>query len=309
MNTKKKNTDASSAHKRVGPDSVSILNGIQPPRPERAVDQIVESIRVAIAAGRLNRGDRMPNERDMADEFGVSQPTIRESLRVLEAMGLVNVRRGSGAFVAANSQEFVSLALKTLTQMENIGITDVIDLRLCIAPYSAARAAKHATPENLANIEALDQQLAEASATGNFGNVAPLILALSASMSAASHHPLLFSIESFLAELMVAFFVAAWRKNPATFTEHWVNWTAPSEGHRRQIIKAFRAGDETAAARAMSAHVEYQIRILKSFPELADVKIGEPTISNALSEVAFKAPEYRDALGSGGSGDNEIASG
>src|ERR687886_1492365 len=69
----------------------------------RASSAIAEQIRTAIVTGQLGEGDRLPPERELAEQFGVSRVTIRDALRALEAMGLIDVKVGArgGAFVTA----------------------------------------------------------------------------------------------------------------------------------------------------------------------------------------------------------------
>ena len=83
----------------------------QPIAPPRAYEEIVEQIERAISDGVVRVGDRLPGEREMAVQFGVSRVVVREALRTLEARGLVEVRRGSGTFVLRLPSRFLSQSL------------------------------------------------------------------------------------------------------------------------------------------------------------------------------------------------------
>jgi GntR family transcriptional regulator, transcriptional repressor for pyruvate dehydrogenase complex len=87
----------------VGPDR-------PPPRPERPMDvepikstriyeEIVRQIKAMIGEGRLKSGDQLPPERELAEKFLVSRTSVREALRALESLGLVEIRPGEGTFV------------------------------------------------------------------------------------------------------------------------------------------------------------------------------------------------------------------
>jgi len=78
---------------------------------------------------RLPRGARLPPERELAQRFGVSGPTVREAIRGLSALGLVEVRHGSGAYVAPNIDGIVAVSLGALIQLEEVGVEELI--RLC----------------------------------------------------------------------------------------------------------------------------------------------------------------------------------
>lgn len=69
-------------------------------RRVRSFDDVVEQVRAAIIDGSITAGERLPSERDLAEQFGVSRATLREALRALEAVGLVEIRVGAhgGAF-------------------------------------------------------------------------------------------------------------------------------------------------------------------------------------------------------------------
>src|SRR6202051_4253480 len=73
------------------------------PPVQKLYQQIARQIAAAIAGGRYASGDKLPSERELADEFGVSRPTIRDAMIALEFQGLVEARQGSGVYVNASS--------------------------------------------------------------------------------------------------------------------------------------------------------------------------------------------------------------
>ncbi len=86
----------------------------------RVADQIIARLQAKIANGSYPRGSKLPTERVLAATYGVSAPTIREALRALTSMGLVQVRHGSGAYVAENSDGLIDSALATLAAIEDV---------------------------------------------------------------------------------------------------------------------------------------------------------------------------------------------
>ena len=70
-----------------------------PVESRRLYRQVADQIRLMIASGELAVGQRLPAERDLAEQLSVSRPTVREALIVLEVEGLVNIRMGSGIYV------------------------------------------------------------------------------------------------------------------------------------------------------------------------------------------------------------------
>src|ERR1051325_2365458 len=72
---------------------------IAPVKSTRIYEEIVRQIKAMIAEGRLKSGDQLPPERDLAEKFLVSRTSVREALRALESVGLIEIRPGEGAFV------------------------------------------------------------------------------------------------------------------------------------------------------------------------------------------------------------------
>ena len=89
-----------------------------------AADQIIEQLRTQILTGLLPVGAKLPTERELGLEFGVSSPTVREALRALSSMGLVEARQGSGAYVAPNLSRIMASAMGMLMQLENVELAD-----------------------------------------------------------------------------------------------------------------------------------------------------------------------------------------
>src|ERR1051326_3600983 len=78
---------------------------IEPIKSTRIYEEIVRQIKTMISEGRLKSGDQLPPERDLAEKFVVSRTSVREALRALESVGLIEIRPGEGAFVKEVSVE------------------------------------------------------------------------------------------------------------------------------------------------------------------------------------------------------------
>src|SRR5258707_12847644 len=79
-----------------------------------AAEQILESLRAQILGGRLRRGAKLPTEKQLAGSFGVSGATVREAIRGLVTMGLIEVRHGSGAYVTGDIDRLVGQPLRSI---------------------------------------------------------------------------------------------------------------------------------------------------------------------------------------------------
>lgn len=110
----------------------------------RAYEDVVDQIERAILVGELKEQDRLPGERDLTEQFGVSRATIREALRVLQSRGLVEVRHGDpgGPIVRANPGASVTSVLSSLFRANRLTLADVVQFRMIVEGAAAAYAAR-----------------------------------------------------------------------------------------------------------------------------------------------------------------------
>ncbi|MDO8187953.1 FadR/GntR family transcriptional regulator [Conexibacter sp. JD483] len=133
----------------------------------RAFEQIVVQIEDAIIGGRLQLGDRLPSEREMAETFGVSRASVREALRVLEMFGVVVARRGTGpeagSVLAAETQSGLQNVLRLHAGLLRIPANDIVEVRAALERQVAEQAAVNATEESIVQLRELIDDMAEAS--------------------------------------------------------------------------------------------------------------------------------------------------
>src|SRR5882762_6870816 len=102
----------------------------------RVADQILDELRSQILSGKLRHGTKLPAERDLAIQYGVSGPTIREATRALTAMGLVTARHGSGSYVTARSDTLIAISIASVLQLENVGAPEVLGVMNVLVVYA-----------------------------------------------------------------------------------------------------------------------------------------------------------------------------
>jgi len=123
----------------------------RPLRNKRFSDQVAELIQKKILEDKLAIGSNLPSEIDMAGEFQVSRPVIREALRILEMSGLVNIKKGptGGIFVSNVYHEPIKRSLNNLIISGEVTIEHLFEARLLIEPHIAREAAEQASDDDI----------------------------------------------------------------------------------------------------------------------------------------------------------------
>lgn len=138
---------------------------IRPVERRRAFEEILDQLEAGIAAGHLSAGDRLPAERELAAGFGVSRTSVREALRVLEALGLVTVRRGAdhGVVLREEPENALVPLFRFHLALRHLRLESLIEFRVLAETWAAAAAAERGAIDEigplLATMEAspLDQ--------------------------------------------------------------------------------------------------------------------------------------------------------
>jgi GntR family transcriptional repressor for pyruvate dehydrogenase complex len=114
-----------------------------------------------ISDGILSPGGRLPPERDLAQNFGVSRSSLRQALKVLEIMGVISQRVGDGTYVNAAASSILSEPMNFLILLDGITFHELMEARLIVEPELAGRAAKRATPEDIAELSRVHAAMEE----------------------------------------------------------------------------------------------------------------------------------------------------
>ena len=121
---------------------------------------VVTQIEKLIIAGVLKSGQRLPSERDLAEQTGVSRPKIRDAIKILENHGLLTSLHGEGTFVASLSGTALSPAIIDLFTRHPEAFTDYLEFRREIEGFAAFTAAQRATDDDLEIIQSILNEMA-----------------------------------------------------------------------------------------------------------------------------------------------------
>lgn len=135
----------------------------RPVSTPRAFEAILLQLKEAIGAGDLRAGDRLPSERDLAERFRVSRASVREALRVLEALGLVGTRRGAdnGAVLLSEPGNAFTTALDLLVALRHVPLADVVEFRVMLETNAVRRLASAGHSSALETLRSLLDQMAD----------------------------------------------------------------------------------------------------------------------------------------------------
>lgn len=215
-------------------------------RGEGGTGQVVSHVRDLIERGALKPGDRLPAERDLATQIGVSRPTIRAGLRTLAAMGVVRSRHGSGTYIPEGPPALNTDALSFLAALHGFTREEMYEARRILEVGAAGLAAERATAEQVAT-------LAEEVASLFAAMQEPRVFLVHdinfhRGVAAASGNPIVAS----LVEMVSALYYERRRETAAAASARDLRDAA--EMHRR-IYQAIRARDADTARRAMHDHL------------------------------------------------------
>jgi len=218
---------------------------IAPIKSTRIYQEIVRQVKAMIAEGRLRSGDRLPPERDLAEKFLVSRTSVREALRALESLGLIEIRPGEGTFVREVSIDALvePLALVMVSQREAIG--ELFEARRLLEPAIAALAAERATPDEVQEMTRILEEQAKEVAGGKTGFAQDA--AFHAAIGVAARNRAITRVAQSLMDLL------AQSREESIGTPG--RPTRSHEDHRR-ILAAIKRRDREGARTAMLDHLE-----------------------------------------------------
>ena len=162
---------------------------LEPIRPKKISEEIVNQIKQLISKGDLKPGDRIPSERELATMLGVSRPSVREAIMVLEAMGFLDSRQGGGTFVKALTEGSIMDPLAKLVEKRDPELLRALaEVRMGLEGWSAYLAAKRASAKDIAELKRLLAIMEKQAARGGWD--AEVDAEFHFAITAASHNSL-----------------------------------------------------------------------------------------------------------------------
>ncbi|MCC7446118.1 MAG: FadR family transcriptional regulator [Anaerolineae bacterium] len=240
----RENTDTGGLKRITPPDP----NSIKPPNVKNlALDQIKQ----LIASGAVVPGQRLPPERELAERLGVGRNSVREALKILEAVGLVESRVGDGTFITAQTGASIGRTIGLSLALWGGTIVEILDARRMIEVEATRAAAEKITTQELSDLETElnrmessdDQIEVYLTADMNFHR----------RIGQASHNTIIAHIISDLIDLLEQVLREA--------SAHQLPLQNESTATHRAVFEAIAQHDGAAAAEAMRRHLEFSTEL------------------------------------------------
>jgi len=141
----------------------------EPIRPKKISEEIVDQVQQLIARGDLKPGERIPSERELAIQLGVSRPSVREALMVLEATGFIESRQGGGTFVRTLTETTLTDPLARLMEQKDPRMLHALaEVRMGLESWSAYLAAQRAEDREIEELRNIYRTMEEQAANGGW---------------------------------------------------------------------------------------------------------------------------------------------
>lgn len=244
----------------------------------RITDRIFHDLRRKIVSGEVSRGAKLPTEKELGEHYGVSGPTVREAIRGLSVIGLVEVRHGSGAYVKANGESLVAMSLGAVIQLESVGVSDVLGILGVLNAHAAARAVQHATEADLRLLRDAAEALGRKPGTADAAAGVRMFLH---ALARAAHNPLLEVMCGFLANIQTEFAVEVADGS----AQAWEKILGGLQAIRMRFVESIERRDAGGAvALAAEFHAEASA-LVGSLPKAREVHLSDPQLGLLLSTI------------------------
>jgi GntR family transcriptional repressor for pyruvate dehydrogenase complex len=235
-------------------DARNVQPTTRPTKAAGAADRTVRTIAETIIAGRLNPGERLPTERALAGQLQVSRNTVREAIRSLEAMGVVEVRRGDGSYVTSLEPHYLLDTAAFVTRLlRDHTVLEMFEVRAILESAATAMAAARMTEADHAELR---QQVRRIEEANSVEDILSADLAFHGLIAAASGNAMLVSLlETFSAKT----YRARYLKSKIDSDKSLANLQLAHAA----VLEAIVLRDPEAARVAAGAHVQVMVRWLR----------------------------------------------
>jgi GntR family transcriptional repressor for pyruvate dehydrogenase complex len=245
-----------------------------------AAEQIIADLRDQILQGKYPRGSKLPSERELAEWYQVSVPTVREAIRGLSAVCLVEPRHGMGVYVTAAADLMFALAASTLIELEKVQLLDILDILEALQGKAAVLACQNATAEELDALVGILDVLDKAETNEELAENLRAFLRL---LAKASHNALISTTSNFLSDLLIEIV----QDQLVGLGDRWKEVAAQLGPDRRLLAQALQARDVARAAQLAADYHSHTKRLV------AAGRVAGSKEADAMMRLAVKRVRAR----------------
>ena len=221
----------------------------KPIRPKKLSEEIVDQIKELISRGELKPGQRIPSERELASFLGVSRPSVREAIMVLEAMGFLESRQGGGTYVRSLADVTMADPLASMVERRDPRMLHALtEVRIGLETWSAYLAAKRAEDSEIERLKELYAIMVDGASSGGWD--AEIDAEFHLTITAATHNTLQVHVLDTIQSLFQTTIMVALSEfySKEGYIELLLN-------HHREIMEAIAARDPERARDKMMEHL------------------------------------------------------
>jgi GntR family transcriptional repressor for pyruvate dehydrogenase complex len=240
----------------------------QPVHVRRAFEEICGRIREQLALGVLKPGDKLPRERDLAEQLGVSRNVLREALRSLEMAGLLRLQKGvkGGAFIQQGDMGRMNDVVRDMLSLGAISVRELSEGRIHILDLVVRLACACAQPADFQALEANIERSDLATREGRLLDRVECSREFYKLLAAATGNKVMAMIMDSVTEIHMRFVYAKVASSGVSMPQ--------LVERRRQFLAALRARDVAAATGLMRVHLESVQRMLESDPDAMSLHVA-----------------------------------
>jgi GntR family transcriptional repressor for pyruvate dehydrogenase complex len=227
-----------------------VIESLKPISRPSLSDEIVEQIIGLISRGILRPGERMPSEKLLCQQFAVSRTSVREALRSLSVMGILEPHAGEGTYVSEDNSRYLQKTLQWSLLLDRKVVDDLIETRLTLESETAFLAAQRAGPEDLVEIAAAIEGMQQS--TNQPDSYLGFDVRFHLAIARASQNSILSQLLG-----MIRGHLQTWIKETLSATpahDSQLRATKSIAEHRR-VQAALQSGNAEGARQAMKEHI------------------------------------------------------
>lgn len=217
------------------------------PRKETAVDAVVNRFKELILQKKLRPGDLIPSEGVLAESMGVSRGSLREAMKILSVLGVVDIRRGDGTYVSIGNGGAGLDPLLLRLMMSDYDLEQWMEFREMIEFDVARTALRHRNPEGLAAVRQAFAAMEQAAAGGDAAHSAQMDLAFHQALGQATGNALIEQLYAYVLRFFELSIVQTYAQpdNPAMALQY-----------HKDILDALEAGEESRLLQAVKNSIQ-----------------------------------------------------